>query len=88
MSQPRSRDHYLRGWMVRVLAGEVARGARRRGPCRPAFERTGGLPRNGPFAKCEVDGPRERTMHRGRVKTRRHFVNDRAEQDFSRFFRL
>src|ERR1700722_17433421 len=28
--------------MVRVLAGEVARGAGRRGPCRPAFERTGG----------------------------------------------
>src|SRR5277367_2997407 len=28
--------------MVRVLAGEVAHGARRRGPCRPAFERTGG----------------------------------------------
>ena len=28
--------------MVRVLAGEVAGGARRRGPCRPAFERTGG----------------------------------------------
>ena len=27
----RSRDHYLRGWMVRVLAGEVAHGARRRG---------------------------------------------------------
>src|SRR5580698_9594137 len=28
--------------MVKVLAGEVARGAGRRGPCRPAFERTGG----------------------------------------------
>src|ERR1700720_4777285 len=38
----RSRDHYLRGWMVGVLAGEGARGAGRRGPCRPAFERTGG----------------------------------------------
>ena len=25
-------------------------------------------------------------MGRGRVKTWRHFVNDRAEQDFSRFF--
>ena len=25
---------------------------------------------------------------RGRVKTRRNFANDRAEQNFSRFFRL
>jgi glycosyltransferase involved in cell wall biosynthesis len=27
-------------------------------------------------------------LDRGRVKTRRNFANDRAEQDFSRFFRL
>ncbi len=44
-------------WMVRVLAGEVARGARRRGPCRPAFERTRG----------SVHAPSEIGWHRCRA---------------------
>ena len=34
------------------------------------------------------DGVPKGAIDRGRVKTRRNFANDRAEQDFSRFFQL